>query len=149
MIRTFKSLICLATIACTPLVAIADWIQWPGNGHYYQPVAVTQSITWDDASTAAQAAGGYLATITSAGENSFVFSLIDSDPYWYFGSYTSGPWIGGWQPTSGPEPDGGWEWVTGEAFTFTNWVMGEPNDDWNPGGEDYLQYAGGWSGHVE
>ena len=37
----------------------------------------------------------------------------------------------------GPEPSGGWHWVTGEAFTFTAWAGGEPNNNL---GEDKLQY---------
>jgi hypothetical protein len=37
------------------------------------------------------------------------------------------------------EPDGGWQWVTGEAFSYTNWRLGEPN---NNGDENRIQYFG-------
>jgi hypothetical protein len=39
------------------------------------------------------------------------------------------------------EREGTWEWVTGEAVTFTNWSGGEPN---NSGDEDGCELA--WHG---
>jgi len=28
------------------------------------------------------------------------------------------------------EPDGGWQWITGEPWVYTNWDIGEPNNDY-------------------
>jgi hypothetical protein len=50
-------------------------------------------------------------------------------------------WIGGVQNHSAPgysEPSGGWTWVTGEAWSFTDWAPGEPNN-FCCGGEDWLE----------
>ena len=48
--------------------ASADWIEWQvasgGNGHYYQAVLVPSYISWTDAESASEAAGGYLATFS-------------------------------------------------------------------------------------
>lgn len=110
-----------------------------GNGHAYEVVAVPRTVSWDDARAAAQARGGDLATVTSAAENDFVFRLTDSTDYWwdYDGHITMGPWLGGFQPPGVPEPGGGWEWVTGEPFPYTNWAPGQPS---NTSGEDRLHF---------
>jgi hypothetical protein len=105
-----------------------------GNGHTYRVVAKTSLISWDSANAAAQAAGGYLATITSSAENAFVSSLIDDPAYWVQSANGHGPWIGGYQLLGSSEPSGGWTWITQtgvstpEAFSFTNWESGEPNN---------------------
>jgi len=39
-------------------------------------------------------------------------------------------WIGFTDQAS----EGTWEWISGEAVTYTNWASGEPND---ANGEDY------------
>jgi len=122
-------------------VASADpsWVQWPGNGHFYAVIVEPAGISWSDAQTAAQALEGQLASITSAAENEFVFNLIDDSQYWRpHTSFTEvefnmGPWIGGHQPAGASEPNGGWEWTTGEQFNFTAWVPGEPNEGPIPG----------------
>jgi hypothetical protein len=106
---------------------------WPtnigGNGHSYQIVIIPNGVTWNQANAAAQAAGGYLATITSAPENSFVFRLIDRPLLWISsGNSRFGPWMGGSQAPGSPEPASGWAWVTGEQFTYSNWYPGEPNN---------------------
>ena len=117
-----------------------------GNGHTYRVVAKSGLISWDQAYTEAQAAGGYLATITSAAENAFVFSLIDDATYWKQSANGHGPWIGGYQAAGSAEPDGGWTWVTRtgssvpEAFSYTSWESGEPNNlTANVGGVIYSQ----------
>ena len=100
-----------------------------GNGHSYE--LVQNSVTWSAAKAAAEARGGYLATITSAAEQAFVESL----------SVSSGVWLGGYQDHSSPaysEPHGGWRWVTNEPWSYSNWAYGEPN---NLGGEDWLEMS--------
>ena len=47
------------------------------------------------------------------------------------------------------EPDGGWEWVTGEPMEWSNWHSGEPNSGGNYGNENVGSFhglaAGGWN----
>lgn len=97
---------------------------WAGNGHTYE--VINAQLTWLDAQTAAQEQGGYMATVTSAAENSFVAKLTKRNVRTWLGAY---------------QPDGvTWTWVNGEPFTYTNWAPGEPNN--LEGIEDYLQIYG-------
>jgi hypothetical protein len=95
----------------------------PANGHSYKVVAVPSGVKWQQARDAAIAAGGHLATLTDAAENQFVFDLAYADPNTWLQYYDLqlGPYIGGYQPEGSVEPDGGWKWVTGEPWSFTNW----------------------------
>lgn len=126
---------CLALTVNADVTKEATWgIAAGGNGHTYRVVAHSSLISWDSANAAALAAGGYLATITSAGENNFIFSLIDDPTYWTQSANGHGPWIGAYQRAGSSEPNGGWTWMarTGvsnpEPFAFTNWEAGEPNN---------------------
>lgn len=124
--------------------ASAAPIQYIGTGHYYEVVLVPEGIDWQTASDAANAMGGYLATTTSPGENAFVFSLVAlSENYWTPGRGTTsvGPWLGGFQPDGSPEPSGGWQWVTGEPWAYTNWSANEPNNLLHEGYENRLHYG--------
>ena len=88
-------------------------------------------MSWTQAKAAAesmshQGVPGHLATLTDQAENDWV---------WNNALPAAGPpqryWLGGFQDMGSPsyvEPGGGWTWVTGEAFTYTNWNPGEPND---------------------
>jgi hypothetical protein len=138
--------VALALSSTTTTGALAavvyDPIEWKvadgGNGHRYRAVFASERMTWTDAKAMAESLGGHLATLTSAAEANFVFtSVARSEQWWTDG----GPWLGGYQDTSAPdysEPRGGWRWVTGEAWSYTNWGGGEPN---NYGGiEMYLHY---------
>ncbi len=109
------------------------------TGHCYVPVLVPGGITWDNAKAAAESVGGYLATVTSAGENDFVYSLVSGNSAFWNTKY--GPWLGGYQPEGSPEPNGGWTWVTGEPWSYTNWESGEPNNFANI--EHVLHYSNG------
>jgi Ca2+-binding RTX toxin-like protein len=114
----------------------------PANGHYYDVIGDT-NITWTAAKLAAETSNfqglqGHLATITSQEEQDFLVNA--------FGIDGLGPrWLGGYQDTTAPdylEPAGGWKWITGEAWSYTNWLSGEPNDGAGEGGENWLQIRG-------
>lgn len=135
-IKTAKPWISVASIAVVTACfycrsARADWVTWTvasgGNGHSYLAVPASPGLTWDIADQLAHAQGGYLATINSAAENAFVFSLVNSPQF--FTSYNgSGPALGGIQLAGSPEPAGGWTWETGESWNYTNWFPGQPDD---------------------
>ena len=139
-------------------VAHADPVQWTlasgGNDHWYAAISSTQMVTWDAANAAAGAAGGYLATLTSAAENAFVWELVMPsvrpdlwsgylwDPNWLF----FGPWLGGYQDPYGSPNSDNWYWVTGEKWEYTNWYSGQPDHYIGVGGtEDRLNFLGGGS----
>jgi hypothetical protein len=112
------------------------------NDHVYRVVATPNGISWTSANTAATNAGGYLASLTTAEESAFVFSLVNSEALWMrFGAngFRGGPWIGGRQ-INGNCPDCGWTWTSGEPWDYRNWETGQPN---NAGGSDqtYLQFG--------
>jgi len=122
------------------------WSQDAGSGHSYQFVS-DQYASWLIAEAGAVSAGGHLATITSADENSFVTTLANGNT----------AWLGGSDEAS----EGTWQWLeTGTTFwvgdgttghaengNFTNWnqtdVPPEPNNINHPPypdiGEHFLQ----------
>jgi len=131
----------LILVFCAVLFAAvtvtAGPIQWDsasgGNDNYYSVILLDPVLTWENARSLANLAGGHLATITSEAENDFVFSLLtgDSDPARY--------WLGGYQTSKDSEPLGNWAWITGESWSYTNWAPGEPNNGME-GIQDYLHY---------
>lgn len=114
----------------------------PSNGHYYEVVTVSSGINWNQAKSAAAASGGYLATITSAAENDFVYNLAaKSTGCWFsYAGWGIGPLLGGYQQNKSHEPVGGWQWVTGEQWSYTNWAPGQPENALNI--EDCLHFVG-------
>ncbi len=123
-----------------------DAIQWitslGGNGHWYKAVQVPGGISWNGAKTLANAAGGYLATVTSDAENDFVFDLVNDPRYWNKGASSSnlGPWLGGSQNPTNAGTASNWHWVNNEGpFVFNNWASDEPND-YQGLDEDFLHY---------
>jgi large repetitive protein len=139
---------------------------YPLNGHYYEFVAAN-AITWDAANTAASARtlyglNGYLATITSASENAFIYPKLGGD---------------GWIGASDAASEGVWTWVTGpeagtqfwsdlttagnssESFqgstvggNYANWEPGEPNNSYPGQGEDHAHMfssSGRWNDYYK
>ncbi len=130
------------------------------NGNFYELVTVGSNISWENART--QAAGrthegrqGYLATITSQGEQELIQGLVNNAGI--------NVWLGG----SDAAVEGDWRWVTGPeglanngagtpfwsggvngqpvSGSYVNWSSGEPNDanNNNPAeSEDYLMMIG-------
>jgi len=140
MARQCRVVVGLVLVIAACGSAAAEPVQWSGNGHFYEVVYVGDGLTWDQADQSATAAGRHLATITSAAENNFVFSLVDDPQFWTLtGWKAKGPWLGGYQfpDTGGPADQ--WQWVTGEPWTYTNWAPGQPND-YGLYGEDKMHF---------
>ena len=112
----------------------------PKNGHFYCVIRNIEGLTWELAALVSEkftykGLHGHLATLTSPDENQFVFA--------HFPAADGGFFIGGYQDTKAPdyrEPAGGWRWVTGEKFQWTNWRAGEPND--TAGTSNYISLFG-------
>jgi len=97
----------------------------PANGHYYEVVQTTGDWLWAKVQAESRyylGMRGHLATIADAAEGSFVFALVDPNP----GSTAF--WLGGFQSEGTAEPFEGWQWVTGEPWTYSSWQTDEPND---------------------
>ncbi len=84
-----------------------------GHAYYYTP----GGYRWLEAKEISENLSGHLVTITSAGENSFVYSNFRQ-------SNVYGPWIGLFNTGL----LGQFEWVTGEPVSYTNWFPTEPNN---------------------
>jgi len=115
------------------------------NGHYYdtEVFAVLGSTSWTTSKTLAEDRGGYLLTVTSADEQSFVEQHVATPGAW---------WAGG----SDSAVEDEWRWMTGPEvgtrfwqgkragsgghvtapFNYANWFTNEPNSN----GEDYLSW---------
>jgi hypothetical protein len=139
--------LCATAIAQIPNLPDVDAFN-PENGHTYRLLFLRPRLTWDNARVVAfsqtlNGVRGHLATITSESEQRFIEQLANSSMW-----YRETLWLGGFQPSGSPEPDGSWQWVTGEPFTYSNWYRSlltgellEPNDDspyLNDGKGEYL-----------
>ena len=113
-------------------------ILFPTTGHYYERVDQT-GVNWFQAKSASEGmtylgVPGHLITVTSIEEQQFLVDnlmppVVSNQRHW----------IGGFQPPGSPEPDGNWQWVTGEVWGYTNWGVGEPNDS---GGLEHSAHIG-------
>ena len=102
------------------------------QGHYYaiynlEDIVPEEENTWENARDYCIKKGGHLATITSKGENDFLFNYMRDEGVEsaYFGF-------------SDAESEGNWRWCTGERSSYTNWNENEPNQE-NPD-EDYAMF---------
>jgi hypothetical protein len=147
-------------LALAALPAGASPVQWSGNGHWYDVVVVENGVTWDAARQLAQALPATnglnwdLATITSAGEQTFIqgaFALGRSSS-----TGVVEYWLGGFQPGGATEPGGSWTWINNEGVfwdngavigMYANWGSGEPSN--TAPGENHLaidnRYQWGWN----
>ncbi|MCA0242289.1 MAG: hypothetical protein LCI02_15675 [Proteobacteria bacterium] len=138
MARTLWKSVALAAALTAALASQAAPVQWTvasgGNGHWYDIVYLPTGggMTWDQAFADAPTRShlgqaGYMATVTSAGEQAFIA-----------GNFSAEAWLGGndravegdfvWQ--NGPE--------AGQPFSFTNWGSGEPNNCCSDGEDDVV-----------
>jgi len=95
--------------------AVAD----PSTNHCYLVTDGTKADHWGAADAFCQGWGGYLVTIGSDAENTFVYdqtNLLVGNPLSF--------WIG----MSDILADGTFEWSSGEPVGSTNWATGRPSD---------------------
>jgi hypothetical protein len=116
--------LCAIRVEADPVV-ISGPIVNPANGHTYY---LLSSDTWTASQAAAVSLGGNLVTINDAAEQTWVFGTFAG-----FGGATNRfLWIG----LNDVAAEGTFVWVSGEPLGFTNWAVGEPNN--NNGNEDYV-----------
>jgi hypothetical protein len=109
------------------------------NGNFYAIIddITVNGVTWFDANTICRELGGHLATITSQGEQNFVYNtLLPKGKKLFY-------WLGA------SETNYVWSWVTGEPWSYTHWAPWQPSRSW--GTENYLgitNYAAPWGANV-
>lgn len=117
----------LLTCAFAAAVASAQVKQNPNNGQFYELVELEDELSWETAFQLAASRThngfqGYLATLVTEEENLWVQNT--------FNGIVWEAWIGGYQDLNAPDYEenaGGWRWITGEAWAYTNWAIDEPN----------------------
>ena len=110
------------------------------NGHFYRPISTT--ATYDNAKTLStqqtfKGQTGYLVTITSSNEESFVISNVPQNNIWF--ALTDRAQEGYWRIDAGPENGTLIKTSNGQTAgnitgQYNNWCGGEPN---NAGGEHF------------
>jgi hypothetical protein len=125
---TLSSLL-LSTAVLAETINMVTWTFGANaNQHTYEIVKTESPISWTQAKLNSEAKGGYLATITSAEENAFVFNnLANQNEFWirqltWGGSPNVGPYIGAFMDNNQ------WQWVTGETWSYANWGPGLPDN---------------------
>jgi hypothetical protein len=98
----------------------------PANGHWYQ--LNNNLMTYNEAKLFAESRNGYIATITSAAEGQWLYDTFGSELRIDTG----------WRFIAGNDDiiEDQWYWSTGEAWSYTNWYSGEPNN--TDGDEDCI-----------
>jgi hypothetical protein len=120
----------------------------PINGHFYKPVTTGATYTAARAAsllTTFKGQTGYLVTITSADENSFIFTNVPQQNIWF--AATDEVKDGTWVIDAGPEKGTVMKTSNGQTAgnipgVYNNWAPGEPNG--SNGSENYA--VTNWNG---
>ena len=123
----------VAAAALATTAAQAQTATGAYNGHTYN--YYSGPLSFADANAAAADVGGYLATITSQGEQDFLFALLNGATAYAGGS--DGAVEGTWRWLGGPETGQSFYSASGASvdIDYSFWNGGEPN---NFGGENAL-----------
>ena len=149
-LNAFRTAGALSALAVTQIALVSrasaqsTAVQWNvadgGNGHWYQVMVATTSISWFEANERSGSLGGHLATLTTTEENAWVHAITvnapgawgsNGHPFWTFG-----PWIGGHRDSSDNQI---WVWVTGEPWSFTAWHPSQPDSN----AQTVISFGGG------
>ncbi len=98
------------------------------NDHWYKAIEDDSVTDWETARQYCIDHNGYLATITSAEEDAFIYNYL-RNTYGAENAYFG---------LTDRENEGVWQWANGEAVSYTNWGSGEPNGENSE--EDYGMY---------
>jgi alpha-tubulin suppressor-like RCC1 family protein len=127
---------------------IANNCRWrDGGGNIHEYEINHTLLTWDQAKAVAESRTrggqrGYLATVTTAAENTCVVDLINTTAGWKDGNSGLGPWMGAKRVSAG----GTFMWQGGpergqfiiDNMTYTRWTGGLPDN--NYGIEDAIHF---------
>ncbi|MBT5268424.1 MAG: PEP-CTERM sorting domain-containing protein [Candidatus Marinimicrobia bacterium] len=149
ILSTFSRIAVAGTLALASMTASAVPIQWTvgagGNDHWYDYIAFNG--TWEQAFTDSQSKvhlglDGYLTTLTSFEEQTFVLALVAPDDGWLGGTdkAAEGTWVWADGPETGSVFWNGGVGGSAPVGAFASWNIGEPND---VGNEDYLHLNNG------
>lgn len=109
------------------------------NGHKYQ--LVTNALSWADARSAAETAGGHLVTIGSEAENTAVSSFLLSTGLNYPTASDGGGAAYVWLGASDSAVEGEWKWIDStDLASYNNWgsgAFGSEPDNFN-GSQDAM-----------
>ncbi len=126
----------IATVSANARSAVQWRVEDGGNGHWYRTVP-RDNRNWIDCVQIATNVGGHLGTLTTPLETAFVVAQILDGAHAALGDFQSS------LDPNFSEPAGGWVWITGEPWIYTNWApcrceRPEPNDWSIYGHEDWL-----------
>lgn len=121
--------------------------QNPTNGHHYCAYQLSTGINWFNAFTFGKNLGGYLVTLTSNAERTWVYREILTGY-----NITNNVWLG-YNKIAEPGNPSKFRWITGEEFkvnwatnpatTESNFSVGEPNNLTGDEGSAHIIGAGG------
>jgi hypothetical protein len=126
----------------------AGYFYNPINGHFYRPIST--AATYDNAKSLSagqtfKGQTGYLVTITSSNEESFIITNVPQSNIWF--ALTDRAQEGYWRIDAGPENGTLIKTANGQlngniSGQYNNWCGGEPN---NAGDEDFAvtKWGGG------
>lgn len=100
------------------------------NGHTYFVTNTSIGKFWPDSETNAQSFGGHLVAINTQEENDFVRTLTNNTF-----------WIG----LNDLNTEGNFVWSNGDPVTYTNWAVGEPNNNNNEDVVEMSPVTGLWN----
>lgn len=144
IVRLLLCLIAIFIVSMSFVSADSGIIYNSDTGHHYQRVDETVGMSWwtahDDANRRTyRGCPGYLATVTSAAENSWIINNLGG------ANLLANKWMGGIQSSNASSKSSGWFWITGEFFSNPLWNGGEPNDRGGTN-ERHLEWDEGDSG---
>ncbi|MEI7776381.1 MAG: PEP-CTERM sorting domain-containing protein [Verrucomicrobiota bacterium] len=138
--KTILGCVIALFLSISPSV-FADVTQWRaedgGNDHYYN-IIVTPLQTWRDSKDQADKLGGYLASIRSPEENSWIwntFNIGGTEAYW--ANAADGPVFGAHRSSDNTP----WTWVSGESWNWSNWGWAANSGE---AAAQFIHHSTGW-----